>query len=393
MNTLVVQNRFRPFRWLVVAMASLLPGCGQEESIRTYRVAKEDQAPRRVAEPASGSPQVMLGAIVPHGDAAWFFKLQSSPDLARAHRDDFLQVLESLGFDAEGRPRWRLPDGWSERIEQGITYARLTEPAEGVAITVTQLPVRSGGTGAEWERYVLENINRWRGQLGLPPAAWEEVLQDLKELPELASGSRPAYWIELEGQASGGGAPFMGGGGRMTAFGSGQPAGATGDPAAGRSGGPAAASAAPRSTESADRSAGSLQFVASPHWRAQDVAGSGMRLAAFQIEREGKAAEVTLIEAGGDIRANLGIWFGQIGVQPDEGMTERVIDDAESVDVNGVPAKVYLVEGAGEGRGEAILVADIPRGPQSLFVKMKGDADLVRAEREAFERFLASLKW
>ncbi|RMF44496.1 MAG: hypothetical protein D6753_02385 [Planctomycetota bacterium] len=386
---LVAPHRGWPAAWLVAAVASLMVGCSQEERIRTYRVAKEDQTPRRVLEPTSGAPQVMLGAIIPDKDAAWFFKLQAAPEIARAHRDDFLAVVESVNFGPDGRPRWKLPEGWSERIEQGITYARLTKPSEGLVLTVTQLPVRTGAGAAEWERYVLDNINRWRGQLGLPAAQWGEIQSLLKELPALADGERAAYWIELEGQAGGGGGPFMGAG-RMPGFAPGPGSGesdarpAESDPAERRSD---AASAV------ADAGAGSLEFDAPAHWQAQDVRGSSMRLAAFRVDRQGQSGEVTLVEAGGDIRANLGIWFGQVGVQPDPGMIDQVVDSATTVNVNGVAAKVYLVGGSEAGQGEAILVADIPRGAQSLFVKMKGDAGLVQAEREAFERFVASIQW
>ena len=64
------------------------------------------------------------------------------------------------------RPRgvaWSAPAGWKEAAGNGMRIATLTPPpAAGKAeVTVVALP---GDVGGE-----LANVNRWRGQLALPP--------------------------------------------------------------------------------------------------------------------------------------------------------------------------------------------------------------------------------
>lgn len=59
--------------------------------------------------------------------------------------------------------RWSRPEGWRELPASGMRRATFIAPVEGkLEITVTAFP---GDTGGE-----LANVNRWRGQIGLPPA-------------------------------------------------------------------------------------------------------------------------------------------------------------------------------------------------------------------------------
>ena len=61
----------------------------------------------------------------------------------------------------------------------------------------------------------------------------------------------------------------------------------------------------------------------------------------------------------------------------------------------GVSSEHYAAAAAGpDAAGQAILGAMIPvDGASALFVKFKGDAAVARREREAFARFVSSLRW
>jgi hypothetical protein len=57
---------------------------------------------------------------------------------------------------------WKLPNGWNDSRPGGMRYATLKPAgAERVDVSVTFLPGTAGGE--------LANVNRWRGQIGLPP--------------------------------------------------------------------------------------------------------------------------------------------------------------------------------------------------------------------------------
>jgi len=79
-------------------------------------------------------------------------KTEEAPSVAAPHD----QSAQAPGL------RWTLPSGWKETPGAGMRLATWTPPGglktEG---TVVSLPGDSGGD--------LANVNRWRGQIGLPP--------------------------------------------------------------------------------------------------------------------------------------------------------------------------------------------------------------------------------
>lgn len=83
-------------------------------------------------------------------------KAESAPIIAAMAPQGLERVSGPKGL------RWTLPSGWKEVPGTGMRLATFTPPggikAEG---TVVALP---GDTGGE-----LDNANRWRGQIGLPP--------------------------------------------------------------------------------------------------------------------------------------------------------------------------------------------------------------------------------
>lgn len=60
-----------------------------------------------------------------------------------------------------GTLQWTLPRGWTAAGASGMRYATLKPAAGGTEVSVVVL---TGAAGGE-----LANLNRWRGQLGLPP--------------------------------------------------------------------------------------------------------------------------------------------------------------------------------------------------------------------------------
>lgn len=69
---------------------------------------------------------------------------------------------------------FQLPAGWTITRAQGMRYATITA-AGGAEVTVTRFPGAAGG--------VLDNINRWRGQIMLPPITQEQLHTVTMNLP------------------------------------------------------------------------------------------------------------------------------------------------------------------------------------------------------------------
>jgi hypothetical protein len=78
----------------------------------------------------------------------------------------------AMEMPASGRPsglRWTAPAGWREIPGSGMRVASFALPktAGKAEVTVVALP---GDVGGE-----LANVNRWRGQLALPPIALADL--------------------------------------------------------------------------------------------------------------------------------------------------------------------------------------------------------------------------
>jgi hypothetical protein len=172
-------NRFVALIATLSVMTLLVAGCGKTEQIEHYTVAKpEPFTPPTGAAPTTEQPtgeptDRTLAAIVPHGEQGWFFKITGPKDDVAEKRETFETFLKSLSFGEDGKPKWTVPEGWQEQLGGSIRYATLTFPGgeNPLELTVTALPKPPGDD----ENYALVNVNRWRGQLKLPPITLEQL--------------------------------------------------------------------------------------------------------------------------------------------------------------------------------------------------------------------------
>ncbi len=147
-----------PLTPLALGAALLVSSCNREE-VTHFRVPKE--APR-AAGAAGAPPPGMAGDV----------DLPPAPDRGL---------------------RWTLPRGWTEeRAGGGMRYATLKAPVPGkLDASVVVLPGPAGGE--------LMNVNRWRGQIGLPPIDEGALAAARKELATKA-GALSVYDFTSEGQ-------------------------------------------------------------------------------------------------------------------------------------------------------------------------------------------------
>ncbi|NNE00852.1 MAG: hypothetical protein HKN47_26350 [Pirellulaceae bacterium] len=136
-----------------------------------------------------------------------------------------------------------------------------------------------------------------------------------------------------------------------------------------------------------------LKFERPDGWR--DGKMSSMRLAAFNVGPEAESAEVTVMAAGGDLRANVARWIGQvIGEQPATDVVDTALENAEKLDVSGRPAQRFLLTGTDADSGNAIDATIVPLDSgASMFIKMTGPVATVNEQRDALGSFLQSLKF
>jgi hypothetical protein len=84
----------------------------------------------------------------------------------------FQSLIQSIKF-VDGRPQWKLPAGWRERPGSGMRLATLELGSMDQPLELSV--IRLGTMGMSDAAYVLSNVNRWRGQLQLPPITAEQL--------------------------------------------------------------------------------------------------------------------------------------------------------------------------------------------------------------------------
>src|SRR5207248_2975812 len=104
-----------------------------------------------------------------------FFKVMGPAAAVAEHKEAFDTFLRSVRFTgkADEPVTWTVPPGWREERAQGKDeqvpgrelYATLFLGAQEQPLRLTVTPLAAKGVAAD----VLENVNRWRRQLGLNP--------------------------------------------------------------------------------------------------------------------------------------------------------------------------------------------------------------------------------
>lgn len=123
----------------------------------------------------------IVAAMVTTDNATLFFKMRGNADLTEAQKPEFIKWVAAVcnaqnqtgapqmaagAPPASGAPQihWKVPEGWTEVPPSSMRYASFSAPAEAggnIDISVVTFP-GDGGSDAD-------NINRWRGQIGLGP--------------------------------------------------------------------------------------------------------------------------------------------------------------------------------------------------------------------------------
>jgi hypothetical protein len=147
---------------------------------------------------APAEAEGIFAAVLPLGSETWYFKLTGpSAKLREKGGEIFMAFLGEVRIAGEQEaapappaspapPKVRkiqvtAPEGWEESQGSSMRVASFAVKGEGGAtadVSVIPLPGNSGT--------VLENVNRWRGQVQLPP---------------LTSADDPALGTEMEGAA------------------------------------------------------------------------------------------------------------------------------------------------------------------------------------------------
>jgi hypothetical protein len=369
-----------PFRQglliVLLIFVPLLAACTQREEITSYRVRKPEMVDPTLVSTGSTPPQPLsdqqtLGLIVPLGETGWFFKLTGDAKAVEPQHEVFLEFVQSIKFSPpDSKPSWTLPSGWKELPGREMRFATIQIAAERKPLELSVIPLPSGGQ--DQQKYVLDNVNRWRQQLNLPAISASDLANTTKTLKV---DGHEATLVSLVGKGSGqmGGAPFA--------------------PFAGGSKGslpadhPPVSSANSSASATASTTSGDLKYEAPSEWTPGKP--NAFSLAAFKVVEGDKQVEITVSTAGGDLLANVNRWRGQVKLPPIDATELSKV--ATKIGTLGSTGDYVAIVGPDSANRETILGVQADAGGRTWFVKLKGDSELAAREKPRFESFVKSL--
>lgn len=317
--------------------------------------------------------------------------------------------------DNSGLPplKFAVPAAWKEKPPTQMRVASFDVLAEGKQADVSVIPL--GGTSGSDDA----NVNRWRGQVGQPALAGDELLK-LAEKIKIAG--QPADLYDLAGASPGSGdaqrilgvilhrddmAWFFKMAGEDNLVAAQKPAFIEflksvefGEPAAPApmdlSQLPPSHPALPEMTQPAAPAApaGQPTWTIPAGWQAAPLAQ--FLVAKFAIAgAAGTQASVnvsSLTGDGGGLLANLNRWRKQLGLEP---MAEADLPKLPTLAASGVQATLIEISGTDGRTGQPaqLIGAVLPLGGQTWFYKLMGDPQVVGPQKAAFTQFIQSAQY
>ena len=275
--------------YLSLALLSAFVGCKKAE-VTTYSESKKNtepyQMPRETEQPhnhqhdtesnphqnapfmkKSIDADSMVAAIIPLGEKTCFVKMTGSKEEIVPQANSLIMFISSIDFTKEPL-NYKLQENW-EKVDKksAFRHSSFTVKNTKLDISISFLGGNGGGD--------LSNINRWRGQLGLP-AIGEEQLANVSRIFPLGTGKMRFVRISREAQST------------TTA--------------------PTQAPA--KAIEKEDP----FKYTTPKGW--VKTPATSMRLLAFKISKDDKSAALTVFKFGrmGTINDNVNRWRKQVGL-------------------------------------------------------------------------------
>lgn len=295
---------------------------------------------------------------IPFEKAVWYFKLAGESKRLAAALPEFEAFLASLRFTpGQPTPAWEAGKTWKQAQPGQFITAKWTLGAEdSVELAVSSLPEEN------WdESKRLLNFNRWRQQVGLPPAG-PEALATL--MPKVTVAGQSGWLVDLTQHSTRDTPPVPSSGGVP--------------PVAP----PAAASSAAQGVE----------WKLPADWTAiSGPATIAERIATFHVGDVDKPIAKVVVtrwpRGVGSELDNVNRWRGEVGLTP---VSANQLEAAVArLEVQGI--KLMLSES--KGATDRVLAALIPVRDVVWVVKMTSGAELSDTHRQNFVIFLQSLRF
>jgi hypothetical protein len=335
----------------LLALLFALAGCRQDDEIKSYTVDRPQREKIR-----------MLAALIPDPAEVWVFKLSGPDTVVADQRKSFDDFIDSIRFDDKSQPpmTWKAPPGWKEEARGG-EFRTATFRIDGrppLEVTVTRLPPMDAERQSD---LLLRNINRWHGQLNLPPV---EAAELEKTVTRKKVDGRQVILADMLGSGI-----FQ--------------------PPVAQAPNPHGAGL-PLGQGKLGKAKLPFMFEVPADWAPRKPLPA-FSVAAYEVTDANRRATITISSAGGGVVDNVVRWRGQIELPPAK--PAEIERDVKAVQVAGLDGHyVDLANPQSKLANNRILGVIVPTPDATWFIKMAGPDSLVGAQKTNFETFVKSFK-
>jgi hypothetical protein len=308
-------------------------------------------------------------------------------------------VSPSPVAEATAPIRWTIPPGWTQLPGKEMRYASFIVLADHPDFQLTVVPLAGDGGS------LISNINRWEGQIGLPPSTDEQLKTLLKQITVTGTpvtifdrtGAEPADHTPPKRIV----AAIFPHADRTWFFKLAGPSDLVQSQKANfdsfvqsirfddAPGAPADVAAAP--TPNADANL-PITFSLPADWHSEPASqASQFRVAAFAIASGNDAAEAVIthtVKDSGSMLDNINRWRGQVSLDPIDDVAKA---PTEQWPVHDTPATVFNFENTQADR--SMILAMITHGNEWWFFKLSGSSALIAAQKANFRSFVTSVQF
>ena len=351
---------------ILLSVFALSLGCAEPEQVHRYRIPKSRSdlgdigikkfpAPTtRRAEAPQATDSRMFVAIDEKENATWFFKVTGPLEAVNKTQDQWQAILKSIEYTEGGNPDWDLPDNWKLGPPRQMRYATLL-PSNAEAAQV-ELSISSLGPNQN----LLNNVNRWRGQLGLKPIGKDEL-----ELTTFANQSGEMKIFSATGKLVLSGAMA-------------RPAQGTG-------------TGMPQTSRPKPPARPALKYDIPKGWIESNQSMMVPVRLRFGTDKSAPQITVTqLLAATNQWVPNAQRWAGQVSMAQDEDTLKEL---SSEIAVDGRTGQKIILLPDSEDTKIGMIGAMVVREDIAWFFKMIGDKKFIADNQEVFDQFMTTFKF
>jgi hypothetical protein len=375
--------------WVLISICFFAgTACDRKQEPRIFMAPKVDTefvvAPPQVnRNPMGTQPPMMaggsipmaekriLGAIFPLHGMGYFLKITDRIDRIEKVAGLFDSVVATFDVDPQTkRPVSSFPEGWTVGPGDDFADAKIAIPMEGekpLMMTVTSLPAPPL---SDWDSYLLAQVNRWRGQVGLSELSLDGLKESLTPIARKDS-EVPAYIFDKKGAVTSSGSP---------------------NPSTSVTNNLKDSPATPEKTRK-------LIYDLPSKW--SELPARPFQMAAFRIPGENGESdgEIVVSEAIDSPVENCKMWAQQILKLDDPAILEKsaakMIEQAEAISAMQREAKLYSIRSSDASDASCLTIVTIPseKPPQAVFVKMKSGLRMSEEQKSNLLSFVKTMRW